>query len=141
MFLFHTYWDFFLLIAAHLLPSTVRYYRSCLRVDERCITVFSMLVLRIRYRINNFLSINLSKSWVITICYQKDCLPQSSTLNKTIYIFGERSFPVHVERLKYYLSDPLTRSARRSSSSHFLKSYWSGCFNKFFKGLSSSGIK
>ena len=39
-----------------------------------------------------------------------------------IYIFGERSFPVHVERLKYYLSDPLPRSARRSSSSHFLKS-------------------
>ena len=97
MFLFHTYWDFFLLKATRLLPSTVKYYRSCLRLDERCIFSRSLSmyeinygtfnVLRIRYRINTFLSINLSKSWIITICYQNDCLPQSSTLNKTIYFF------------------------------------------------------
>ena len=126
MFLFHTYWDFFLLKATRLLPSTVKYYRSCLRLDERCIFSRSLSmyeinygtfnVLRIRYRINTFLSINLSKSWIITICYQNDCLPQSSTLNKTIYFFGERTFPVHVERLKYYPSDPLTLSTRTSSS-------------------------
>ena len=145
MFLFHTYWDFFLLKATRLLPSTAKYYRSYLRLDERCIFSRSLSmyeinygtfnVLRIRFRINTFEHKSF-QTWIITICYQNDCLPQSSTLNKTIYFFGERTFPVHVERLKYYPSDPLTRSTRTSSKKQLKWLRW-----QIFKGLSSSGIK
>ena len=42
LFLFHTYWNFFLLKAVRLLPSSVKYYRSCLRLDERCIFSHSL---------------------------------------------------------------------------------------------------
>ena len=42
MFLFHTYWNFFLLKAVRLLPSSVKYFRSCLRLDERCIFSHSL---------------------------------------------------------------------------------------------------
>ena len=47
MFLFHTYWNFFLLKAVRLLPSSVKYYRSCLRLDERCIFSHSLSIYEI----------------------------------------------------------------------------------------------
>lgn len=47
--LFISYWDFFLLKAARFLPSTVKNYRSCLRLDERCIFSRSLSMYEINY--------------------------------------------------------------------------------------------
>ena len=47
--LFISYWNFFLLNAARFLPSTVKNYRSCLRLDEQCIFSRSLSMYEINY--------------------------------------------------------------------------------------------
>ena len=64
----------------------------------------------------HFFSINLSKNHELLLFIRTIVCRNPQPLTKRSIFFCERTFPVHVERLKYYLSDPLTRSDQKSFS-------------------------
>lgn len=71
-----------------------------------------------------FFSINLSWSWIIIICYQNDCVPQSSTLNKTIYfsLWKNVSCPCRTfEVLPFWSPNLISLKVVKFKSSTFLK--------------------
>ena len=93
MFLFHTYWNFFLLEAVRLLPSSVKYYRSCLRLDERFIFSHSLSMYEI-IMCPTQLQNCLSRYRSAPLCYKSalsfSSLPPSSWL---LFKSGKKDLP------------------------------------------------